>query len=261
MTFAQQVQRSSVTAVAAVSAVAAFSLSALAAGPLTPNSEWRLAASALPSGIVSAIHDVLAEAHAAVRADRGAIAADRQAIRATGRESVHAIGASVLTGDVGEGQVMSIVGAARGAVSESRQSIASSRDDIQLTRQAAAADIRTIVAGSHDGSTVQDVTAIIDTAKMDNAVTRSAIVADAQENKTIRRTTTSEVVAIRQSARAGAISRQDAAQQISTQRSSAHTDIADNHAQMVSSHKEIKMTRQQAAKDVGKTVHQGRTGQ
>ena len=277
MTFILQAQRSSVTAIAAMSAMAAISVSALTAGPLMSTSAWQLAASSVPTEISSAIHDVLVAAHTAVKADRGDIAADHQAIRTTRRESVQAVGASILAGAYGDGQIKSIVDAGRSANQAARQAISASHADIHQTRQSAVADIRTIIADSHDGSaapealavsadshdgsTAEAVKAILDTAKMDNAMTRSAIVADVQENKSIRRTTTSDAVAIRQSARAGDISKEEAAQQISAGRSSAHTEIADNHTQMASSHKEIKATRKQAAKDVAKTVHEGRTGE
>jgi hypothetical protein len=276
MTFINQAQRSSVTAVAAMSAIAAISVSALAAGPLSSNAAWQLAASSVPAEISSAIHDVLVAAHTAVKADRGDIAAEHQAIRTTRRESVQAIGASVLTGAVGDGQIAAIVDAARGANQGARQAISTSHADIHQTRQSAAADIRTIIADgrdgstaitaqavttdNHDGSTVQDVKAIVDTAKKDNAMTRSAIVADALENKSIRRKAATDAAAIRKSARAGDISKQEAAGQIKAERGSARTEIADNHTQMVDSHKQIKATRQQAAQDVAKTVHQGRTG-
>ena len=277
MTSINQAQRSSVAAVAAIGAAAAISVSALTAGPLTSSSAWQLAASSVPAEISSAIHDVLVAAHTAVQADRSDIAADHQAIRTTRRESAHAVGASVLSGAVGEGQIAAILYAARSANHEARQAISASRGDIHQTRQTAAADIRTIIADgrdasaaveaqavatdNHDGSTVEAVKAILDTAKMDNAMTRSAIVADAQENQSIRRATTSDVVAIRESARAGDIGKEEAAQQISAERSSAHSEIADNHAQMAAGHKEITATRKQAAKDVAKTVHQGRTGE
>ncbi|WP_179473532.1 hypothetical protein [Mycolicibacterium vinylchloridicum] len=259
MNFMDQTQRSSFAALAAMSAVAAISVTAFAAGPSGSTLAARLAA--LPVGVSSAIHDVLVEAHTAIHADRGEIAADRNTIRATRHDAAHAIGASVLTGDIGEGQIVAIVDGARSAVQDEREAVGESRGDIRQTRQAAAADIRTIIAGNHDGSTVQDVKAILDTAKMDNATTRSAIVADAQENKSIRHTTTSDAVAIRQSVRAGEISKQEAAQEIQAGRSSAHAEIADNHAQMATSHKDIKATRHQAAKDVATTVHQGRTGE
>ncbi|TDO14260.1 hypothetical protein EV580_2386 [Mycobacterium sp. BK086] len=252
-------QRSSNAAVAAMSAVAAIAVTTLAAGPLGANMAVRL--SALPAEVASAIHDVLVEAHIAVQADRTDIAADRQSIHATRHDAARAIGASVLAGTVGEGQIVTIVDGARGAIHDERQAISTSRGDIHQTRQGAAADIRTILAGSHDGSTVQDVKAILDTAKKDNAENRSVIVADARENTSIRRAAVSTDAAIRQSARAGEISRQEAAQQISAQRSSTHTEIAGNHTQMADTHKEIKATRQQAAKDAAKTVHQGRTGE
>jgi hypothetical protein len=261
MTFIDQAQRSSVTAIAAVSAMAAISVSALTAGPLMSTSAWQLAASSVPTEISSAIHDVLVAAHTAVKADRSDIAADHQAIRTTRRESVQAVGTSILAGAYGDGQIKSIVDAGRSANQAARQAISASHADIHQTRQSAAADIRTIIADSHDGSTAEAVKAILDTAKMDNAMTRSAIVADVQENTSIRRTTTSDAVAIRQSARAGDISREEAARQISAGRSSAHTEIAGNHTQMASSHKEIKATRKQAAQDVASTVHQGRTGE
>ncbi len=192
-------------------------------------------------------------------------------------KTVHAIGSSVLTGSVGDGQITAILDTARSADNAARQAIAASHADIHQTRQSAAADIRTIIADghdatttmaaqtvatdNHDGSTAQDVKAILDTAKKDNAMTRSTIVADAQENASIRRTALSEDVAVRQSARAGDISKQEAAQQIDAQRSTAHAEIADNHAQMADAHNQIKATRQQAAQDAAKAVHQGRTGQ
>lgn len=277
MTFIDQAQRSSIAAVAAISAAAVVSVSALTAGPLMSTSAWQLAASSVPTEISAAIHDVLVAAHTAVQADRSDIAAEHQAIRTTRHESVQAIGASVLAGSFGEGQIATIVDAGRSANQAARQAISASHADIHQTRQGAAADIRAIIADSHDGSatpealaitadshdgsTAEAVKAILDTAKMDNAATRSAIVADVQENKSIRRATTSDAVAIRQSARAGDISKEEAAQQISAGRNSAHTEIADNHTQMADSHKEIRVTRKQAAKDVASTVHQGRTGE
>lgn len=277
MTFIDRTQRSSVAAVAAISAAAAISVSALTAGPLTSSSAWQLAASSVPAEISSAIHDVVVAAHTTVQADRSDIAADHQAIRTTRRESVQAIGASVLAGAFGDGQIATIVDAGRSANQAARQAISAYPADIHQTRQSAAADIRTIITDSHDGSTTPEalavaadtydgstaeaVKAILDTAKMDNAQSRSAIVADAQENKSIRHTTTSDAVAIRQSARAGDIGKEEAAQQISAGRSSASTEIADNHTQMVSSHKEIKATREQAAKDGSSSAHRGRRGE
>lgn len=261
MTLIDQAQRSSVAAVAAISAAAAISVSALAAGPLSANSTWLLSASSVPAEISSAIHDVLVAAHTAVHGDRTDIAAERQTIRATRRDAAHAIGASVLTGAIGDGQIAAIVDTARSATNDARQAISTSRGDIRQTRQGAAADIRTIIAGSHDGSTVQDVKAIVDTARKDNAMTRSSIVTDARENASIRRATTSDAVVIRQSARAGDISKQEAAQQLSAARRTAHAEITDNRGQMADSHKQVKATRHQAAQDVAKAVHEGRTGE
>jgi hypothetical protein len=275
MNFMEQAQRSSVVTLAAMSAVAAMSVSAFAAGPLTSSSAWQQAALSLPGEISSAIHDVLAEARTTAQADRTDISAGHQAIRATRQQTVQAIGASVLAGTLGGGQITTILDEAHTANQDERQAIKTSHNDIRQNRQGTVADIRAIindgrggstaagaqsVTDNHDGSTAQDVRAIIDTAKKDNAQNRSAIVADAQDNKSIRRTTISDAAAIRQSARAGDISKQEAVQQISAARSSAHTDIADNHTQMAAAHKEIETTRQQAAKDVASTIHQGRTG-
>ncbi|MCV7346757.1 hypothetical protein [Mycolicibacterium rhodesiae] len=257
MILREQAPRSSVAAVAALSVVAAMSLTTLATGPVSSTMSARL--TALPAEVSSAIHDVLTAAHTAVHTDRSDVAADRQAIRVTRRDAAHAIGSSVLAGAVGEGQIVAITEAARSAIHDEHQAIGVSRDDIRQTRQSAAADIRDIITVSHDGGTVEDVRAILDTAKKDNAMTRSAIVADAQENAAVRRTVASENVAVRQSARAGDISKQEAAQQISAHRESGHTEIAGNRVAMAGSHQQITATRRQAARDVAAAVHNGRT--
>ncbi|MCX2928857.1 hypothetical protein ORI20_01125 [Mycobacterium sp. CVI_P3] len=259
MNLVNQAQRSSSAAVAAIGVVAAMSVSALAAGPLHTSLDGRLAA--LSSEVSSAIHDVLAAAHTDVHADRTDVVTGRQTIRAGRHQAALAIGASVLTGSFGDGQIAVILDDARTASQDQREANSGSHTDIRETRQGAAGDIRTIIADYYDGSTVEAVKTIIDTARMDNAMTRSAIAASAQENKSIRHATTSDAVAIRQSVRAGEISKQEAAQEIHAGRRSAHTEIADNHAQMAASHQEIKTTRHLAAKDAHKTAHEGRTGE
>lgn len=253
-------QRPSALTAAIASSVAVVSICAVTAGPLSHNSAWQLAASSLPAEIAATIHDVLEATRAAVQADRADIVAGRHAVRVTRRDAARALGASILSGSVGDGQLKEITSTAGATIDGERQAINSTRIDIHQTRQAAAGDIRTIVSENHDGSTVQAVRAILDTAQMDNAITRSAIAAEAADNKTIRRTTASDVVTLRRSARAGDITKAEAAQQISAARQSAHQDIADNRAQMVSSHKEITATRRQAAQDVAKAVHDGRDG-
>lgn len=253
-------ERSATVMAAAMSAAAAISVCAVAGGPLTESSAWRLAASSLSAEVSATIHDVLAVAHTAVHADRSDLVAGRQAIRDTRREAAGAIGASVLSGAIGEGQLKEITSTAGTAIADERQVNSETRMDVHQTRQAAAGDIRTIVSENHDGSTVQAVRVILDTAQMDNAITRSAIAAEAADNKTIRRATASDVVTLRRSARAGDITKAEAAQQITAARQAAHQDIAGNRAQMVSSHKEITATRRQAAQDVAKAVHDGRDG-
>lgn len=254
-------QRSSAMTAAIASSVAVVSICAATAGPFNHSSAWQLAASSLPAEVAAAVHDVLEATRAAVHADRAEIVAGRHAVRDTRHDAARAIGASVLSGSIGEGQLKEITSTAGATIDGERQAISETRIDIHQTRQAAAGDIRTIVSENHDGSTVQQVRAILDTAQMDNAITRSAIAADAADNKTIRRSTASDVVTLRRSARAGDITKAEAAQQISDARRSAHQDVAANRAQMVSSHKEITATRRQAAEDVAKAVHDGRDGQ
>ncbi|TGD85803.1 hypothetical protein BayCH28_19070 [Mycolicibacterium sp. CH28] len=260
MNFAHSAQRSSIAAVAALGAAAAISVSAIAAGPLVANAVLRLSASSVAAEVSSTIRDVLAATHTSVQSDRADIVTGRQTIRDTRHQSVSAIGASILAGSVGDGQVSTILSDAHSANTAQRQTNTADRTDIHQTRQGAASDIVTIFAGNHDGSTVQDVKAIIATAKKDNAMVRSTIVADVQENVAIRHTTAAADRAVRQSARAGDITGQEAAQQISAQRNAAHTDIADSRAQMVTSHKQITATRQEAAHNVAKTVHNRHSG-
>ena len=260
MMYAQRNERSIAAAGAASIAAAAISLSAFFAGPVTANSAWQLTSSTLAAEVSATIRDVLAAAHAAIHVDRSDIVADRETIRDTRRQSAKAIGASVLEGSVGQGQVQAIIDTARSANHDERQTIRDTRADIGQTRQAAATDVRAIIAGNHDGSTVEAVKAIVDTAKMDNSMTRSAISAYAQENAAIRHATASDNMSVRKSVRAGDISKQDAAQEISVNRHSAHAELADNHAQMREAHQQIGATRAQAARDVAKTVHEGRTG-
>jgi hypothetical protein len=260
MIYAERAQRPTAAAGAATIAAVAISLSAFIAGPLTASSAWQLTTSTVAAEVSSTIRDVLTAAHAAIHADRSDIVADRQTIRDTRRQSAKAIGASVLEGSVGEGQIQAIVDTARSANRDERQAISETRVDIRQTRQAAATDVRAVIAGNHDGSTAQAVKAIVDTAKTDNAMTRSAITAYAQENAAIRRAGASDNMSVRTSARAGDITKQDAAQQISANRHSAHAELADNHAQMREAHQQIGATRAQAARDVATTVHEGRTG-
>lgn len=258
MSFVNSTQRSSAIAAAIASSVAAVSVCAAAVGPLSQSSAWHLAASSLPAEIAATVHDVLVATRAAVQADRGDIVTARHAIRDTRQDAGRAIGASILSGSVGDGQIKEITSTAGATIDTERQLIVATRGDIHQTRQTAAGDIRTIVADNHDGSTVQAIRAILDTAQMENAMTRSAIAADAAENKTVRRSITSDVVALRRSARAGEITKAEAAQQISAERRSAHEDVAANRAQMVSSHKEITATRVDAAKDVANAVRSAR---
>lgn len=260
MTFIAQTQRSSVTMLAAFTVATAVSMPALVAGPLNITAAPELLASTV-SQMVSDIHDILVSSHADARADRADVVAARESVRTNRRQSAAAIGASILEGSVGEGQIGSIVDTTRAANKDERQAITMSRGEVRDTRQGARSDIRAAVADTYDGSTVQAVRAIIDTAEMDNAQTRSTILSAAQGNSKIRRNTAKADAAIRQSARAGEITRDQAAEQITSARSSAKTQVAANRAQMVSSVKDISATRQQAAHDVHNTVHQHRTGE
>jgi hypothetical protein len=203
--------------------------------------------------VVVATHDDVATSHDSIDASR----AD---VHTTKWEALLNIVAAIRSGDIGSGDIEAILAAAAGDVQADRQSVRDAHGDIHTARTDAAGEIKTIAGDNHDGSTVTDVKAIVDTAKKDNAINRSMIVADVGDSADTRHTAAADDAATRQSVRAGDITAREGAQQIHTTRADAHTAVATDRAQIVSTHQTITTVRRDAASEVHQTVKNAHTG-
>ncbi|CAN5506362.1 hypothetical protein BH11ACT7_BH11ACT7_34300 [soil metagenome] len=203
------------------------------------------------------IREILGDAHVEANGYRTDAVDSRQDIHATQRQ---AVGDSVVVIWNAEGdgtaaaEVQDIVAVAQTDIQADRQSILASHASLEANREAAAADIKAVVADNHDGTVVAEVGAIVDAAQLDIADEREVISAAAEENLDIRKSTAVDVAEVKKSGLSDEIDMDEAAEQIVTLRTSSHAEIESNHTEMSSAHKEVKSTRQQAAKDAGSAV-------
>lgn len=210
------------------------------------------------------IRDILTSTHTSVHGDRADIASDHATILANRHQAgadIRAVIESVRSGETDPftGQIRAIATSMHSDNRGERQAIAVTHQDIREARQTAASDIRAAVADAFDGSTVEEIGEIIDTAHAAVATDRSVIAAEAMGNMATRRSTAVDVHEILKSAAAGDIDRDEAAAEVEALVTDSHTQIKANHVDMVSAHADIKSTKKTAAKDIHNAVKDSRT--
>ncbi|CAN5880002.1 hypothetical protein BH09ACT7_BH09ACT7_27730 [soil metagenome] len=225
---------------------------------------------ALPVAMTNAslpedIRAILTDTHTEVQQYRAHIAAGHVVILANRRqaaEDIRAVIDSVRSGETDPftGQIWAVVLSALTVNHTGRYAIAMTHKDIREARGAAGTAIRAAISDTFDGSTIEEVHDIVDTAQADIAADRSLIRADAAENGETRRSTAVEVHAVVRSAAAGEIDKDEASAEIKALATESHTQITANHVEMASTHADIKSTKKTAAKDVHNAVKDSRPG-
>ncbi|CAN5661384.1 hypothetical protein BH09ACT8_BH09ACT8_14880 [soil metagenome] len=209
------------------------------------------------------IREILTTTHTEVQSYRADIVSDRVAMlanRSQAGEDIRAVVASVRSGesDPFTGQIRAITHTTLADNNTERQAITATHRDIWEARKAAGGDIRVVFADTFDGSTVEAVGEILDTAHADIAADRSLIATDAKENTVTRGTTAVAAHEIVRSAASGEIDRVEASAELNALVTNSHTQIEANHVEMVSAHVDIKSTKKTAATDVHNTVKDSR---